>query len=570
MLENCCPHFSQRVVPGPVSVGGVWESFLMQATGISTDSVEATLSEVSRLHTLRARAEARLFELAAVFADQHSGDSLPASGRVLPGMERAVRVGGPGTPTMAELAWAELGARLQMSPWSARQYVADALDTRHRLPLTWARVMTGEARVGNARRVAARTRHLSVEAAALVDQAMVDHLDGSLPWGRFTDRLDGQVVKADPAAAAARENAAARDQFAQRTRSSEDGTAGFYVRSTVGVIARLDATVAFVAEALKAFGDTDPDDLRRVKAVAVLANPVRAVELLAAFGALRHDTGDVDLELPDQHGFNKLNPRVDVPLDALDRMDAFARRVGFTPWRLPAWLTPPAASPPPAPPPPTPSADPPEPSPPGPEFRFDWARLLPPLTLYLHLDAQTLAAGTGGVVRWEGEGPVTHAFVRDHLRPLHAYVIKPVIDLAHQAPVDAYELPDRLREAVTLMTPTDVFPYASANSRHLDVDHTIAYDTTATTTATQPEKHWSTRIGNLGPLGRFHHRIKTHGRWTVRQPFPGIYLWRDPHGALYLQDHTGTHPVEGARTFDPDLHLYPAANVIQVDFPRHA
>jgi hypothetical protein len=37
-----------------------------------------------------------------------------------------------------------------------------------------------------------------------------------------------------------------------------------------------------------------------------------------------------------------------------------------------------------------------------------------------------------------------------------------------------------------------------------------------------------------------HHRLKTFGRWTIKQPFPGMYLWRDPHGALYLVDHTGT------------------------------
>jgi hypothetical protein len=37
-----------------------------------------------------------------------------------------------------------------------------------------------------------------------------------------------------------------------------------------------------------------------------------------------------------------------------------------------------------------------------------------------------------------------------------------------------------------------------------------------------------------------HHRIKTHGGWQVQQPFPGIYLWRDPHGGHYLVDHTGT------------------------------
>jgi hypothetical protein len=42
-----------------------------------------------------------------------------------------------------------------------------------------------------------------------------------------------------------------------------------------------------------------------------------------------------------------------------------------------------------------------------------------------------------------------------------------------------------------------------------------------------------------------HHRIKTHGRWDVQQPFPGIYLWRDPHGAFYLVDHTGTRRIRG-------------------------
>jgi hypothetical protein len=42
-----------------------------------------------------------------------------------------------------------------------------------------------------------------------------------------------------------------------------------------------------------------------------------------------------------------------------------------------------------------------------------------------------------------------------------------------------------------------------------------------------------------------HHRLKTFGRWTIKQPFPGIYLWRDPHGAYNLVDHTGTRPLRG-------------------------
>jgi hypothetical protein len=52
-----------------------------------------------------------------------------------------------------------------------------------------------------------------------------------------------------------------------------------------------------------------------------------------------------------------------------------------------------------------------------------------------------------------------------------------------------------------------------------------------------------TRIGNLAPLTQFHHNLKTHSGWQSRQPFPGILIWRDPHGGYYLVDHTGTRRI---------------------------
>ena len=510
----------------------------MQATAFDTDGVIGTLDAVSRLQAVRVEAEAGLFELAAVFADQHAAESLPAtttSSEVLPGLERSVRVCGAGTPAVAEFAFAELGARMQMSPFSARRLVADALDVRHRLPLIWQRVVRREARVSNARLVAARTRHLSAEAAAFVDAAMVAFVDGSLPWGRFETRLVGKVIASDPETAAEREEAAAAEQFARRSRSSEQGLAGFYLRSTVGVVARVEASVAFLADALAAFGDGDTEDLRRVKAMVVLANPAKAVELLAAFAALRARTVDEPLDLPQDDPIDLSQDESAV--EPLTRMDAFARRVGFTPTRLPACLQAEQRG-----------AE-------APGFSFDWTDLLPSLTLHLHLSTEDLARGEGGVVRWEGEGPVTHQFVHEHLRPLHRYVITPVVDLAHQAPVDAYEIPDRLRRAVHLRTPADTFPYSSNLSRGVDLDHTVEYASAG-----------ETRVGNLGPLGRHAHRVKTHGRWTVRQPFDGIYLWRDPHGELYLVDHTGTHPVGRPTTYDPEIEVWPTGTVFHADF----
>ncbi|MDX6322499.1 MAG: hypothetical protein QOF52_2357, partial [Propionibacteriaceae bacterium] len=32
-------------------------------------------------------------------------------------------------------------------------------------------------------------------------------------------------------------------------------------------------------------------------------------------------------------------------------------------------------------------------------------------------------------------------------------------------------------------------------------------------------------------------------RWTVLQPQPGLYLWRSPHGWIYLATNTGTHDL---------------------------
>ena len=119
-----------------------------------------------------------------------------------------------------------------------------------------------------------------------------------------------------------------------------------------------------------------------------------------------------------------------------------------------------------------------------------------------------------------------------------------------------------------LRTPADCFPYSCDTTPKVDVDHTRPYERGPT-----PEQAMQSRLENYGPLGRFHHRIKTHGTWTLRQPFDGLYLWRDPHGQVYLVDHTGTHKITAsgttsgaATTYDPDIDVVPTDTVIEVDF----
>jgi len=166
---------------------------------------------------------------------------------------------------------------------------------------------------------------------------------------------------------------------------------------------------------------------------------------------------------------------------------------------------------------------------------------LPQVQLYVHTYAEadgSSGAGGAGVARIEGHGPVTEDYLRRVLGPKARFTVRPVLDLEGLAPVDAYEIPDRHRQAVHLMSPADVFPYASRTSRSREIDHTKPYDPTG--------PPGQSRIGNYGPMTRFHHRIKTFGHWQARQPFPGVYVWRDPYDAIYIVDSTGTRHLTDA------------------------
>ncbi len=162
----------------------------------------------------------------------------------------------------------------------------------------------------------------------------------------------------------------------------------------------------------------------------------------------------------------------------------------------------------------------------------DPAGLLPEVMLHVH--TYRGPDPTTGIVRVEGVGPVTEGWVREFLGPYARFRIQQVVDIEGQAPVDGYEIPDRHRQAVHLMTPADTFPFASNTTRSKQIDHTEPYQHGA------ERPNGQSGLGNYGPMTTFHHRIKTFGKWTVKQPFPGVYMWRDPHGALYLVDHTGT------------------------------
>jgi hypothetical protein len=126
--------------------------------------------------------------------------------------------------------------------------------------------------------------------------------------------------------------------------------------------------------------------------------------------------------------------------------------------------------------------------------------------------------------------------------------IKPVIDLTAQVPVDAYEVPDAMREVIHLLRPASVYPYSCNLSRHKDLDHPTPY-----VPMNRGGPPGQTDPYRIGPLGRHEHRVKTHARgWRHLNPLPGVYLWRTRHGYWYRVDRHGTHPLGK----NPDLRAH--------------
>ncbi|MFC7362004.1 hypothetical protein [Nocardioides astragali] len=182
---------------------------------------------------------------------------------------------------------------------------------------------------------------------------------------------------------------------------------GFFVRAPFPVVALLDARVQWIADILASLGDAEDQDARRVKAIAVLANPHQAVALIEAFIQWRD--------------------RAECPVE-----DDEGMRTGERP-------------------------------------ELDWPSIMPTVTLHVHTYA---GQETTDVARVEGHGPVTEGWVREHLGPLARFTVKPVLDIEGQASVDSYEIPDRHRQAVQLMTPADTFPWGVSTARTQQIDHT--------------------------------------------------------------------------------------------------
>lgn len=315
-------------------------------------------------------------------------------------------------------------------------------------------------------------------------------------------------------------------RFVRTGQSNEYGLKTIIARAEAGDVIFFTAMVDRIAQILAENGDTAPVDVRRSRAIGILATPARALLMLQ--GALGDEGGDEaggDAGADPGGGDTASDEEPTGSLEPCPECDGSGLAGDPAPFRRRL--------------------------PPGPALDLgtvDPRQLLPDATLYLHLHQRSLTRG--GVARMEDVGPVVLEQVRAFLRHTNVTVV-PVLDVARQGPVDGYEAPARIREALHLRGPACGFPWATHLGRRKDADHVIGY--------VPPDDGGppgQTSMGNLAWLARFSHRLKTHGRWRVRQAAPGVLEWRSPHGYWWRVDHAGTHRLgrETEPGRSPDRH----------------
>jgi hypothetical protein len=465
----------------------------------AASACEAVLGTQSDLR----EAEWRELALAAQWAVLHQSQQPQAAraGQERRGRETVRPAGGDGTPLISGFAAAELALLMGTGFITADKLIRDAVDLQQRHPRLWQALGEGKARVWKARQVARMTRvaGLTREQAWFVDAATAPYVD-SLAWAPFVRLVEAKIIEADPAAAEERREAAALERFVATGRCNEHGLKTLVAKATAGDVLFFVAVCDRIAQLLELEGDTDPVGARRSKALGILANPAEALALL------------------ERHSSDEPTPADPTPDDETS-----------------AALAPPNTCS----------------SCGGPRIGAD--KLRPRAVLYVRVSQTALQAGTGVAACESGVGPVTVESLRELLGH-HRVTVRPVLDLRAQVPVEAYEVPEAMRESLRLARPSSVYPWAWTDTRP-DMDHTRPYVKRSGVAAGEPlgSLPKQTRIGNLGPLDRLGHRVKTFGRgWRVRQPVPGIYLWRTSHGYWFRVDNDGTHPLGR----DPDLADY--------------
>ncbi|MCL2483052.1 MAG: 13E12 repeat family protein [Propionibacteriaceae bacterium] len=370
----------------------------------------------------------------------------------------------------------ELAVANSSSAGAAHYLACDVATLARDMPQCWAKVVQAQAPLWQARKVAQACQGVTAADRAVVDGEVAPCL-GAVGMLRLTRAVSAAVLIVDPDRAERIHQANSHRCVLTGTDEHDPLTGWVSARVDRQDAIFLDATIQLVADRLAARGDTTTVDHRRARALGMLANPAAVVQMIG---------------IPTTRG---MDPVPTTSGDYQTIHDTAASLVaGFT----------------------------------------------PRTQVYVHLFADPtspinparLTTGISPVARVETLGPILTSQVVQLTAGTQVRVTPAIHVDSTTISVDQYEVPARLRHQVVLRNPYDVFPWSSIESRHLDLDHTVAF---------QEGESGQTNPTNLGPVSRRAHRIKTLAGWDLNQPTPGVYIWHTPTGQTIQVDHTGTH-----------------------------
>ena len=241
---------------------------------------------VARLREARARERAAALEqveLAVVWAGLHpvaQGGLAAYWGDLDLHGETTVWLAGEGSPSVAEFAPVELAAALGITAEAGHQLLADAVELHHRLPRLMEHVRSGLVPVWLARRIAALTTDLGWDAVVRADKLL------SATPERMNEVHAEKLVHEvrlyfDPDRAVAEEEEALEKRGVWLRRGANPATTDVTMTLDSDDAELFDQSVGRIASDLKGLGDTDSLDVRRARAVGVLADPQHALDLMS-------------------------------------------------------------------------------------------------------------------------------------------------------------------------------------------------------------------------------------------------------------------------------------------------
>ena len=195
---------------------------------------------------------------------------------------RPVRIGADGTALVEEFLPLEVATAKGISVASATWLIRDVVNLKARHPLLWFQATKGLVPMWRACQLAAEVARfdLTIEQAQELDERLAP-LVPTLPWRRVLQLTRGLITELAAEKVSALQEAARAGRFVRKLPTGDPSVAYISARVDTPDAIFFDAMVDRIADILGDRGDTDLKDLRRAKAIGVLATPARAQLMLA-------------------------------------------------------------------------------------------------------------------------------------------------------------------------------------------------------------------------------------------------------------------------------------------------